>query len=88
MTMKRIKWHYQYLDDVEKIVAVLAEKGIEVTEIEAALLWQLYSETLSATWIMVVDSGDEDVVDRGLRAVIHPESEDPVWPVGIVENSQ
>lgn len=85
---KRIKWHYEYHDDLKRIVAVLAKNGIEVTEPEAALLWLCYSNTMSATWLMVVEGyeDDEAIVMRGLKEAMNPMSEDAAWPVGVVED--
>ena len=74
--MRKIEWRYEVPADIAAIVAAMADRGVEVSDIEAAVLWSLASQTVSATWLV---TDGYDVADMILN-IVDPKSEDPYWP--------
>jgi len=74
--MRKIEWRYEFPADIAAIVAAMADRGVEVSDIEAAVLWSLVSETVSATWLV---TDGYDIADR-ILSIMNPMSEDPYWP--------
>jgi predicted metal-dependent peptidase len=61
--MKKIEINTaRYSEDVERIQKILANKGYEATLIECEKLWDTYSESMEAGWIILPKS-DEDVFE-------------------------
>jgi len=48
----------EYQEDVGKIVRVYQKRGIEITEEQAVELWERYSDSLFASWMMMPDDLD------------------------------
>lgn len=54
--------HHPYQDDVDRIVRVYAERGIELDDSDAIQAWGEYSDQMSAGW-MCLPEKDIDVFD-------------------------
>lgn len=52
--------HYEYNDDIDRIVKVFSDRGYEISASDAVLAWEQYSDCMTAGW-MCLDSSDEDV---------------------------
>lgn len=50
---------FPYKSDVERIVRVLAEREIQCAPLDAQFLWEEYSESMAAGWMMLPESDDE-----------------------------
>jgi hypothetical protein len=53
--------HFPYRDDVQRIVRILAEREIICSEKDAHALWDMYSDSMAASW-MGMDGDDDDTV--------------------------
>lgn len=53
--------HYEYTNDITRIVKIFAERGYEISETDAVLAWELYSESYAAGWMCL---GEDDEVFR------------------------
>ena len=53
---------YRYPEDVERIVKILAERGYRATNHQANQVWDMYSESMCAGW-MILPENDEEVFD-------------------------
>lgn len=51
---------FDYPEDVERIVKVLADRGYKCSPGDAAILWDRYSDSMAAGWMMLPQD-DEDV---------------------------
>jgi hypothetical protein len=51
--------HYEYQSDINRIVQVFAEHGYEISESDAVLAWEKYSDSMCAGWMML---GEDDEV--------------------------
>jgi hypothetical protein len=51
--------HYEYQSDIGRIVQVFAERGYEISESDAVLVWEKYSDSMCAGWMML---GEDDEV--------------------------
>jgi len=61
--MKRIRLNYEnwenyLITDTNKIVAAFKKLGYDITFEQAYLLWEMYSEYCSATWLFLPDNED------------------------------
>jgi hypothetical protein len=52
-----------YPYDVEHIVKVFADRGIEISYTDAKLAWETYSDSMSAGWMMLGEN-DDRIFDR------------------------
>jgi len=53
---------FDFDDDVERIVRICAEAGYEVTSSDARQIWEDYSESMAAGWMMLFKD-DENVLN-------------------------
>jgi hypothetical protein len=51
--------HYEYQSDIDRIVQVFAERGYEISESDAVLAWEKYSDSMCAGWMSL---GEDDEV--------------------------
>lgn len=61
-----------YDDDIDRIVRVLARADIEVDRATAHKMWEAYSETSAAGWLLI--HSDSEIVDAA-RVYLVPESD-------------
>ena len=63
--MKKLKFkeqynhHYEYTDDIERIVKVFADRGYEISREDCVKAWESYSESYAAGWMCLGD--DEEI---------------------------
>ena len=64
MEMKRLKvkpaynHHFGYTSDISRIVKIFADRGYEISETDAVLAWEQFSDSMAAGW-MSLGSDDE-----------------------------
>jgi hypothetical protein len=64
--MKKLKFkepynhHYEYADDIDRIVKVFADRGYEISRECAVKSWEAYSESYAAGWMSMRTNGDDD----------------------------
>ncbi len=59
--MKRLKikpdptknYHWKYADDISRIVKAFASQGYEISNSDAILAWERYSDTYAAGWLIL-----------------------------------
>lgn len=49
----------QYLNDVKRIVDVMAKNGYYCTKQQAVKLWEIYSESFAAGWLLMPNKDEE-----------------------------
>jgi hypothetical protein len=72
--MKRILLHLIHADETgecDKIVQGFAALGYRITQIEAAYLWERYSDSVSASWLMWPYRTEEDH-DKNIVETLRP----------------
>lgn len=65
--MKKLKFktpiiynhHYEYVDDIDRIVKVFADRGYEISREDCVLAWESYSELEYAAGWLVLPESDE-----------------------------
>lgn len=57
--------NFEFYEDVMRIVTVCANAGYRVAPDDAALIWEAYSESMAAGWMML-DEDDEILLNRVL----------------------
>jgi hypothetical protein len=50
--------HFEYQNDIDRIVKIFADKGYEISREDAVISWENYSESYAAGW-MSLGSDDE-----------------------------
>lgn len=50
--------HYEYTNDIDRIVKIFADRGYEITHSDAVRAWEHYSESMCAGW-MCLGKDDE-----------------------------
>lgn len=60
MKLLKIKNKHRYPDDVKRILSVLIAHGYQATEEQAISLWDEYSDSMAAGWMMLPDE-DKDI---------------------------
>lgn len=67
--MKKLKfknfyyYHYEYVDDIERIIKVFADRGYEISESDALCAWKQYSQNIGEVW-MCLNEDDESVFQK------------------------
>lgn len=56
---QRYNHHYEYTNDIDRIVEVFADRGYEISHTDAVLAWEQFSENMCAGWMSL---GDDDEV--------------------------
>lgn len=49
----------EYPEDVKRIQQVLADKGYEASPAECEALWNMYSDSMCAGWMVISEESDE-----------------------------
>ena len=63
--MKKLKFkeqynhHFEYQNDIQRIVKIFAERGYEISESDAVSAWEQYSDSMAAGWMSL---GPDDEV--------------------------
>jgi hypothetical protein len=62
--LKKLKFkdynhHFEYKNDIDRIVKIYAERGYDITYSDAVHAWEKFSETMCAGWMCL---GDDDEV--------------------------
>jgi hypothetical protein len=51
--------HFEYTNDIDRIVKIYAERGYDISYADAVHAWEQFSETMCAGWMML---GEDDEV--------------------------
>jgi hypothetical protein len=51
--------HYEYTNDIDRILNIFADHGYEITYTDAVHAWEQFSESMCAGWMSL---GDDDEV--------------------------
>jgi hypothetical protein len=51
--------HFEYTNDIDRIVKIFADKGYEISHTDAVRAWEQFSENMCAGWMSLGD--DEEV---------------------------
>ena len=66
--MKKLKFkerynhHYEYTNDIDRIVKIFADRGYEISHTDAVHAWENYSDSMCAGW-MSLGTDDEVFTD-------------------------
>ncbi len=58
-----LPFEHRYRDDVERIHKILLDRGYDSTLEDCARLWDEYSDSMAAGWMILPDT-DEEVFDQ------------------------
>lgn len=67
MEIKKLKFkkpyndHYNYTDDINRIVKIFADRGYEITSEDAFRAWEEFSDSMCAGWLIL--GSDDQVFD-------------------------
>ena len=50
--------HYEYIDDIDRIVKVFADREYEISREDAVRSWELVSNQLAAGWLILPESDE------------------------------
>ncbi len=56
---KTYNHHFEYTNDIDRIVKIFAERGYEISATDAVRAWEQFSENMCAGWMSL---GDDDEV--------------------------
>jgi hypothetical protein len=56
---KTYNHHFEYTNDIDRIVKIFADKGYEISATDAVRAWEQFSENMCAGWMCLGD--DEEV---------------------------
>ena len=56
---KTYNHHFEYTNDIDRIVKIFADKGYEISATDAVRAWEQFSENMAAGWMSL---GDDDEV--------------------------
>ena len=56
---KQYNHHFEYTNDIDRIVKIFADKGYEISATDAVHAWEMFSESMCAGWMSL---GDDDEV--------------------------
>jgi hypothetical protein len=51
--------HFEYTNDIDRIVKIFAERGYEISATDAVHAWEMFSNDMAAGWMSL---GDDDEV--------------------------
>lgn len=63
--MKKLKFtdpynhHYEYTNDIDRIVKIFADRGYEISHQDAVRAWESFSDSMCAGWMNL---GEDDEV--------------------------
>jgi hypothetical protein len=55
---ERYNHHFEYTNDIDRIVKIFADRGYEISHTDAVHAWEEYSDSMCAGW-MCLGSDDE-----------------------------
>jgi hypothetical protein len=58
LQLKDTDHFFEYSDDVERIIRIFADRGYEISYMDAAHAWELYSDSMAAGWMSLEDAMD------------------------------
>jgi hypothetical protein len=55
--------HFEYTNDIDRIVKIFSDKGYEISATDAVKAWEQFSESYCASWMSLGDDNEvfEDV---------------------------
>lgn len=56
---ERYNHHYEYTNDISRIVEIFAQRGYEISHSDAVRAWEEYSDSMCAGWMCL---GEDDEV--------------------------
>jgi hypothetical protein len=56
---KTYNHHFEYTNDIDRIVKIFADKGYEISATDAVKAWEQFSDSMCAGWMSL---GDDDEV--------------------------
>jgi hypothetical protein len=56
---KQYNHHFEYQNDIDRIVEIFADRGYEISATDAVKAWEQFSENMCAGWMSL---GDDDEV--------------------------
>jgi hypothetical protein len=56
---KTYNHHFEYTNDIDRIVKIFADKGYEISATDAVRAWEMFSNDMAAGWMSLGD--DEEV---------------------------
>jgi hypothetical protein len=56
---KQYNHHFEYTNDIHRIVKIFADRGYEISATDAVKAWEQFSENMCAGWMSL---GDDDEV--------------------------
>lgn len=51
--------HFEYTNDIDRIVKIFADRGYEISSTEAVHAWEMFSDSMCAGWMSL---GQDDEV--------------------------
>lgn len=62
---KKMAWRdHDYEPEADKVKTTLINKGYDVTDLEAWILWKMYSDSVFASWVGIDDDEEEDIFNK------------------------
>ena len=55
----KYNYHYEYTNDIERIVKIFADRGYEISHTDAVQAWEEFSDSMCAGWMCL--GTDEEV---------------------------
>jgi hypothetical protein len=56
---KTYNHHFEYTNDIDRIVKIFADRGYEISATDAVKAWEMFSNDMAAGWMSL---GDDDEV--------------------------
>ena len=56
---KKYNHHFEYKNDIDRIVKIFADRGYEISHTDAVFAWEQFSNSMAAGWMSL---GDDDEV--------------------------
>jgi hypothetical protein len=56
---KQYNHHFEYTNDIDRIVKIFADRGYEISATDAVHAWEMFSNDMAAGWMSL---GDDDEV--------------------------
>jgi hypothetical protein len=56
---KQYNHHFEYTNDIDRIVKIFADRGYEISHTDAVFAWEQFSYSMCAGWMSL---GDDDEV--------------------------
>lgn len=67
--MKKLRFkhpyhHYEYVDDIQRIIKVFSDRGYEISRDDAMRSWEAYSEYEWAAGWLILPESDESIYNE------------------------